>query len=182
MSRTRVWKPVETWIARYIQNRGAQGLSTTCGEDCGGRWRSEKPYRGAEPALTDMLGGQVQVMFDNAASSTEHIRAGRLHALAVTTARRMDAFPDLPAVGEFVPGYEASNLNGIGVPAKTPPEIITRLNAELNTVLAEPMTKVRFAELGGAAMIGSPADYGTFLADETKKWAKVVKAAGLTAG
>ena len=137
------------------------------------------PYRGAAPALTDLLGGHVQVMFDNAASSTEHIRAGRLRALAVTTAKRMDVLPEVPTVGEFLPGYEASNVNGIGVPAKTPIEIIAKLNTEVGAILGDPATAARFAELGGAAMIGSPADYRKFLADETEKWAKVVKAAGL---
>jgi tripartite-type tricarboxylate transporter receptor subunit TctC len=137
------------------------------------------PYRGAAPATTDLLGGQVQVMFDNAASSTAHIRAGRLRALAVTTPKRMDALPDVPTVAEFVQGYEASNVNGIGVPARTPAEIVAKLNAEVGAVLGDPLVKARFAELGGTAMIGSPADYGTFLAKETEKWARVVKAAGL---
>jgi tripartite-type tricarboxylate transporter receptor subunit TctC len=137
------------------------------------------PYRGAGPALVDLLAGQVQVMFDNAATSTEHIRAGRLHALAVTTSRRMDVLPDVPSVGEFVRGYEASNVNGIGAPAMTPAEIIIKLNAELNTILDDPLTRARFAELGGATMVGSPADYGRFLAEETEKWAGVVSAAGL---
>jgi tripartite-type tricarboxylate transporter receptor subunit TctC len=137
------------------------------------------PYRGAAPATTDLLGGQVQVMFDNAASSTAHIRAGRLRALAVTTPNRMDALPDVPTVAEFVQGYEASNVNGIGVPARTPAEIVAKLNAEVDAVLGDPLIKVRFAELGGTAMIGSPADYRTFLAKETEKWARVVKAAGL---
>jgi len=137
------------------------------------------PYRGAAPALVDLLGGQVQVMFDNAASSIAHIQAGRLRALAVTTAARIDVLPDVPAVAEFVPGYEASNVNGIGVPAKTPAEIVTRLSAEINAVLGDARTKARFAELGGAPMIGSPVDYRKFLADETEKWARVVKAAGL---
>jgi tripartite-type tricarboxylate transporter receptor subunit TctC len=137
------------------------------------------PYRGAGPALTDLLGGHVQVMFDNAASSTEHIRAGRLHALAVTTARRIDVLPEVPTVGEYIQGYEASNVNGIGVPAKTPAETIAKLNIEVNVILDDPLTKARFADLGGAAMIGSPADYGTFLVEETEKWARVVKAVGL---
>ncbi len=137
------------------------------------------PYRGAAPALTDLLAGQVQVMFDNAASSTEHIRAGRLHALAVTTARRIDVLPEVPTVGEFIRGYEASNVNGIGVPAKTPVEIIAKLNTQINAVLGDPVIKARFADLGGAAMIGSSTDYGTFLAEETEKWARVVKATGL---
>jgi tripartite-type tricarboxylate transporter receptor subunit TctC len=137
------------------------------------------PYRGAGPALTDLLGGQVQVMFDNAASSAPHIRAGRLHALAVTTAKRADILPDVPTVSEFVPGYEASNVNGIGVPAKTAPEIVTRLNAEIDAILGDPGIKARFAELGGAAMVSTPAAYRDFLAEETKKWARVVQAAGL---
>jgi tripartite-type tricarboxylate transporter receptor subunit TctC len=137
------------------------------------------PYRGAAPALVDLLGGQVQVMFDNAASSIAHVQAGRLRALAVTTAARIDVLPDVPAVAEFVPGYEASNVNGIGVPAKTPAEIVTRLSAEINAVLGDARTKARFAELGGAPMICSPVDYRKFLADETEKWARVVKAAGL---
>jgi tripartite-type tricarboxylate transporter receptor subunit TctC len=137
------------------------------------------PYRGAAPAVTDLLGGQIQVMFDNAASSTAHIRAGRLRALAVTTSRRMEALPDVPTVAEFVQGYEASNVNGIGVPARTPADIVAKLNAEIDAILGDPVIKARFAELGGTTMIRSPADYRTFLAEETEKWARVVKAAGL---
>ena len=140
------------------------------------------PYRGAGPALTDMLGGQVQVMFDNAASSTAHVRAGRLRALGVTTAQRVEVLPDVPSIGEFVAGYEASNVNGMGVPAKTPDEIVMKLNGEIGAILGEPATKARFADLGGAPMIGSPADYKAFLTAETDKWAKVVKAAGLKPG
>jgi tripartite-type tricarboxylate transporter receptor subunit TctC len=137
------------------------------------------PYRGAAPAVTDLLGGQIQVMFDNAASSIAHIRAGRLRALAVTTSRRMEALPDVPTVAEFVQGYEASNVNGIGVPARTPADIVAKLNAEVDGILGDPVIKARFAELGGTTMIRSPADYRTFLAEETEKWARVVKAAGL---
>jgi tripartite-type tricarboxylate transporter receptor subunit TctC len=137
------------------------------------------PYRGAGPALTDLLGGQVQVMFDNAASSTAHVQSGRLRALAVTTASRVEVLPDVPALAEFVPGYEASNVNGVGVPAKTPAAIVATLSDAINTILAQSQTKRRFAELGGAAMAGSSADYKKFLTDETEKWAKVVKAAGL---
>jgi tripartite-type tricarboxylate transporter receptor subunit TctC len=140
------------------------------------------PYRGAAPAITDLLGGQVQAMFDNAASSIAHIRAGRLRPLGVTTAKRVAALPDVPALNEFVPGYEASNVNGVGVPAKTPAEIVARLNAELNAILAEPATAARFADFGGGAMIGTPTEYLAFLATETDKWAKVVKAAGLKPG
>jgi tripartite-type tricarboxylate transporter receptor subunit TctC len=137
------------------------------------------PYRGAASALTDLLGGQIQVMFDNAASSTAYIRAGRLRALAVTAATRVDTLPDVPTVAEFVQGYEASNVNGIGVPARTPADIAAKINAEVDGILGDPFIKARFAELGGTVMIGSPADYRIFLADETQKWARVVKAAGL---
>jgi tripartite-type tricarboxylate transporter receptor subunit TctC len=137
------------------------------------------PYRGAASAVTDLLGGQIQVMFDNAASSTAHIRAGRLRALAVTASTRVDALPDVPTVAEFVQGYEASNVNGIGVPVRTPADIVAKVNAEVDGILGDPFIKARFAELGGTAMIGSPADYRIFLAEETQKWAGVVKAAGL---
>jgi tripartite-type tricarboxylate transporter receptor subunit TctC len=140
------------------------------------------PYRGAGPALTDMLGGQVQVMFDNAASSTAHVRAGRLNALGVTTAKRVEVLPDVPSISEFVAGYEASNVNGMGIPAKTTDDIVAMLNGEIGTILGDSSTKARFAELGGAPMIGSSADYRAFLSAETDKWAKVVKAAGLKPG
>jgi tripartite-type tricarboxylate transporter receptor subunit TctC len=140
------------------------------------------PYRGAAPALTDLIGGQVQVMFDNAASSIEHLRAGRLRALAVTTATRMAALPDVPTIGDDVPGYEASNVNGVGVPAKTSSEIVAKLNAEINHILAGEEAKARMADLGGAVMIGTPGDFGGFLTKETEKWAKVVKSAGLKPG
>ena len=140
------------------------------------------PYRGAAPAVSDLLGGQVQVMFDNAASSMSHIRAGRLRALAVTTATRMEALPDVPAIGEFVRGYEASNVNGVGVPAKTPADIVAKLNSEICAVLNDPVIGARFAELGGAAMIGSSAEYRAFLVEETDKWARVVRTAGLAPG
>jgi len=139
------------------------------------------PYRGGGPALTDVLGGQVQVMFDNAASSIEYIRAGRLRALAVTTATRVEALPGVPAVAEFVPGYEASNMTGVGAPRKTPVEIVDKLNREINAALADPVMKARFADLSGAALSGSPADFGTLFADETEKWAKVVRAANIKA-
>jgi tripartite-type tricarboxylate transporter receptor subunit TctC len=140
------------------------------------------PYRGAAPALSDLLGGQVQVMFDNAASSTSYIRAGSLRALAVTTATRMGTLPDVPTVGEFVPGYEASNVNGVGVPAKTPTDIVAKLNSEISAILSDPLIEARFAELGGAAMIGSSAEYRRFLVEETEKWARVVRTAGLAPG
>jgi tripartite-type tricarboxylate transporter receptor subunit TctC len=137
------------------------------------------PYRGAALALTDLLGGQVQVMFDNPASSIEHIRAGRLRALAVTTATRSEVLPDVPAMAEFLPGYEASNVNGVGVPRKTPTDIVDKLNKEINAALADPTMKARLADLGGTAFAGSPGDFRKLIAEETEKWAGVVKFAGI---
>jgi len=136
------------------------------------------PYRGAGPALIDLLAGQGQVMFDNLPSSIEHIRAGKLRALAVTTQTRSDALPDIPTVGEFVPGYEASAFFGINAPKATPPNIVERLNREINAILAEPNAKARFAAMGGTVLPGTPAEFGALIAAETEKWAKVVKFAG----
>jgi tripartite-type tricarboxylate transporter receptor subunit TctC len=137
------------------------------------------PYRGGGPALTDLLGGQVQVMFAATVVSIEYIRAGRLRPLAVTTATRSDALPDIPTVGEFVPGYEASAWFGIGAPKATPAEIVDKLNKEINAALADPNMKARLADLGGTALAGSPADFGKLIAEEIEKWAKVVKSAGI---
>jgi tripartite-type tricarboxylate transporter receptor subunit TctC len=137
------------------------------------------PYRGGGPALTDLLGGQVQVMFPSTVSSIGYIRAGRLRALAVTTATRSDALPDIPTVGDFVPGYEASYWNGIGAPKATPAEIIEKLNKEVNAGLADPKITARLADLGGTPLVGSPTDFGKLIADETEKWAKVIKSAGI---
>ncbi len=139
------------------------------------------PYRGAGPALTDMLGGQVQVFFDNLPSSISHIRAGRLRALAVTTATRAKALPDVPTVAETVPGYEASAFFGMAVPRGTPRPIIDKLNKEVNAALADPGVQAKLAELGGSNIGGTPEDFGKILFDETEKWAKVVKATGATA-
>jgi len=136
------------------------------------------PYRGAGPALADLLGGQVQVMFDTAISSIVYIRVGKLRARAVTTATRSEILPDLPPIGDFVPGYEASSVNGMGAPRDTPAEIIDRLNKEINAGLADPKLRARLVDLGSTVLIGSSADYARLLADETQKWAKVVKAAG----
>ena len=136
------------------------------------------PYRGAAPALTDLIGGQVQVMFDVMASSIEHIRAGKLRALAVTTATRSEALPDVPNVGEFLPGFEASAWQGVGVPKNTPTEIVDRLNKEMNAALADPKIKARLADLGNIGLALSPADFGKLIADETEKWSKVVKFSG----
>ncbi|WP_375413620.1 Bug family tripartite tricarboxylate transporter substrate binding protein [uncultured Bradyrhizobium sp.] len=137
------------------------------------------PYRGAAPAITDMLGGQVQVIFDNMPSIIQHIRAGSLRAMAVTTAERSSQLPDTPTVAETVPGYEASALFGMGAPKKTPAEIITKLNQEINTVLAEPEMKKRLVELGGEPLISTPEAFGAMIVAETEKWKKVVEGAGI---
>ena len=139
------------------------------------------PYRGEAPAVTDLISDQVQVMFCSTLSSIEHIKAGRLRALAVITATRLDALPDIPTVGEFVQGYEASGWWGFGAPKNAPKEIIDKLNQEINAGLADLKIKTRLAELGGTALAGSPADFGRLIADETEKWAKVIKFAGIKA-
>jgi tripartite-type tricarboxylate transporter receptor subunit TctC len=136
------------------------------------------PYRGSAPALTDLLGGQVQVMFDNLPSSIGHIRAGKLRPLAVTTAKRWEALPDVPTVAETVPGYEASAIFGVGVPAGTPAEIVEKLNKEVNAGLADPGIRARLAELGAAPLVTTPKEFAATAAAETEKWAKVVKFSG----
>jgi tripartite-type tricarboxylate transporter receptor subunit TctC len=137
------------------------------------------PYRGVAPAIADLLGGQVQVIFGTMPAVIALIKSGKLRALAVTTAARSDQLPDVPAIGEFVPGYEASQWYGIGAPKGTPAEAIERLNRETNAVLADPKMQARLAELGASVLPGSPADFGKLLADETAKWAKVVKLSGV---
>ena len=139
------------------------------------------PYRGGPPALTDLIGGQVQVMFDNVTTSIEYIRAGKLRPLAVTTATHWEGLPDVPTVSEFLPGYEASGWVGVGVPKNTPAEIVEKLNKEINAALADPKMKVRLADLGGTLLPGSPADFGKLIADETEKWGKVIKFANIKA-
>jgi tripartite-type tricarboxylate transporter receptor subunit TctC len=139
------------------------------------------PYRGGAPAIADLLGGQVQVMFDVLPTSIEYIRAGKLRPLAVTTAMRSEAMPDLPMLSEFVPGYEVSTFLGVGAPRNTPAEIIDKLNKEINAGLADPVMKTRFADLGGTALTGSSADFGKLIAAETEKWGKVAKFAGIKA-
>jgi tripartite-type tricarboxylate transporter receptor subunit TctC len=139
------------------------------------------PYRGSAPMLNDLLGGQVQATFDNLPASIEHIRAGTLRALAVTTATRSDALPDIPAVGEFLPGFEASAWGGVGAPKNTPADIIDKLSKEINAGVADPKLKSRFSELGAEVLLGSPADFAKLIADDTVKWAKVVKVAGIKA-
>jgi tripartite-type tricarboxylate transporter receptor subunit TctC len=136
------------------------------------------PYRGAGPALIDLLGGQVQVLFATMSASISYIRDGRLRALAVTTAARSPVLPDIPTVAEFVQGYEASFWSGIGAPKNTPPEIVDKLNKEINAGLADPKMKARFADLGSTALPGSPADFGRLMAEDVEKMGKVVKFCG----
>jgi tripartite-type tricarboxylate transporter receptor subunit TctC len=139
------------------------------------------PYRGAATALTDLLGGQVQVLFSTTPSSIEYIRAGTLRPLAVTSATRWEGLPDIPALSDFVPGFEASSWYGIGAPRSTPTEIIERLNKEINAAIADPKMRARIAELGGTVIPGSPSDFRQLIAEETEKWSKVVKFSGAKA-
>ena len=140
------------------------------------------PYRGAAPALTDLIGGQVQAMFGDMPSSIEFIKTGKLRALAVTTVTRSEALPDLPSVSDFVPGYESSAWYGVGAPKNTPVEIVERLSKEINAALADPKMKARLNSLGGTVLDVSPSEFGTLIADETRKWAKVVKFSGAKVG
>src|SRR6267142_1408191 len=133
------------------------------------------PYRGTPPAITDMLGGQVQVMFSTVPTAIEYIRAGTLRALAVTTATRLEVLPNVPTISAFVPGYESSAWWGVGAPRHTPPEILDKLNKEINAALTDPMMKTRLADLGGTPLTGSPADFGRLIVEETEKWGKVAK-------
>jgi tripartite-type tricarboxylate transporter receptor subunit TctC len=137
------------------------------------------PYRGAPPALTDLLGGRVLVLFVSTAASIEHIRSGKIRPLAVTTATRWEGLPDVPSVAEFVPGYEASSMYGLGAPANTPAEIINKLNKEINAGLADPKMKARLADFGGTVLTGSSTDFSKLIAEETEKWAKVIRAANI---
>jgi len=140
------------------------------------------PYRGGAPAMTDLLGGQVQVLFASMATSIGHIKDGRLRPLGVTTAMRSEALPDIASVGEFLPGYEASFWAGIGAPKNTPVEIINKLNKEINVVLTDPKVKAHLADTGGMVLPGSPADFGKLIAAETEKWSKVIRAANIKLG
>jgi tripartite-type tricarboxylate transporter receptor subunit TctC len=137
------------------------------------------PYRGSAPMLTDLLGGQVQVAFDNLQPSMPHIKSGKLRALAVTTATRSEVLPELPTIADFVPGYEASTWNGIVAPRGIPPDIVDRLNKEINAGLADPKVKVRLAEMGASPLTGSPAEFAKFIADDIAKWAKVIRAGNI---
>ncbi len=137
------------------------------------------PYRGAAPAVTDLIGGQIQVAFTELATSLGHVKSGTLRALAVTTAARTEALPDVPTLSEFIPDFEASQWVGLVAPKDTPPAIIEKLNGEINAALADPRIKARFADLGGMVLPGSPADFGKLIRDETEKWAKVIRAANI---
>jgi tripartite-type tricarboxylate transporter receptor subunit TctC len=137
------------------------------------------PYRGSAPALTDLLGGQMHVMFDTLPSSIEHLRTGKLRALAVTTATRSPALPDIPTMAESVPGFEASVWQGLGAPKNTPPAIVEKLNREINAALADPKVRAQLANLGGTALALSPAEFGALIAEETEKWARVIRAANI---
>jgi tripartite-type tricarboxylate transporter receptor subunit TctC len=137
------------------------------------------PYRGGAPAIADLLGGHIQIMFDALPESIEYIRTGRLRPLAVTTANRLEVLPRVPAVREFVPGYEVNSFYGIGAPKNTPAEIVAKLNQEINAALADARMKARLADLGGTVIVGSPADFGKLIAEETNKRAKVIRAANI---
>jgi tripartite-type tricarboxylate transporter receptor subunit TctC len=139
------------------------------------------PYRGGAPALTDLIAGHVQVLFDNLPTSLEYIRSGKARPLAATTATRSDSLPDLPTMSEFVPGYEVSSWFGIGLPRNTSTEIVDKLNTEISAALADPNIKARVVELGSTVLLGSPADFGKLIAEETAKWAKVIRAANIKA-
>jgi tripartite-type tricarboxylate transporter receptor subunit TctC len=166
-------------------NMASAGIGTSihvCGElfkMMTGIRMAHVPYRGSAPMLTDLMGGQVQVTFDNLPASIEFIRAGRLRPLAVTTTTRSEALPDVPTIAQFVPGYEASAWFGIGAPRNTPPDVIALLNREINAGLADPKIKAKLADLGGTIIPGSPADFGRLIASEIEKWAKVIKFANI---
>ena len=148
-------------------------------QEAGGLDILHVPYRGVSPALTDLLGGRVQIVFANPAPSIGYVRAGTLRALAITTAMRSEALPDIPAIGEFVPGYEASSIFGLGAPKNTPAEIVDSLNKELDAALVDPTVRAQLAKLDATVLGGSPADFGKLLAGETEKWAKVIRTANI---
>jgi tripartite-type tricarboxylate transporter receptor subunit TctC len=148
-------------------------------QEAGGLEIVHVPYRGVAPALTDLLGGQVQVLFTNPSLLIGYFASGKIRALATTTAMRSDALPDIPTIGEFVPGYEASSVFGLGAPKNTPSEIIDKLNKEINAAIADPEFKARLAHLDGTALGGSPTNFGKLIADETEKWGKVIRLANI---
>jgi tripartite-type tricarboxylate transporter receptor subunit TctC len=183
-------KTVPEFIAYAKANPGKINMASpgngTAGHLCGELFKMmagvdmiHMPYRGGASALAGLIGEQVQVMFDGILLASEHIKTGKLRGLAITTVTRAETLPDIPTVSEFVPGYEASVWFGVGAPTATPAEIVDKLNKEVNAALDDPKMKARLADLGGVALPGSPADFGKLIADETEKWAKVIKFAGI---
>jgi tripartite-type tricarboxylate transporter receptor subunit TctC len=168
----------QLWIGGHRHHKSSLGRAV---QDDSWSRHAPRSLSNAAPALTDLLGGQVQVMIDNMPSSIEYIRAGRLRPLAVTTRERSGALPDIPTVSDFLPGYEAGVWFGLGAPKNTPAEIFGKLNQEINAALADPNMKARLTDLGGMVLAGSPADFGKLIADETEKWGKVVKFTGAKA-
>jgi tripartite-type tricarboxylate transporter receptor subunit TctC len=169
----------------YMANSGIGGASHVAGElfkMMAGVHVVDVPFRGSPPALAALIGGQVQVMFDTLPTSIEFIRAEKLRALAVTSATQSEALPGIPTVGEFVPGYEATQWNGLGAPRNTPTEIVNKLNNEINAALSDAKIKERLADLGGTPLPGSPAACGKLIAEDTEKWAKVIKFANIKLG
>ena len=165
-------------------SEGIGSLGHLCGElfkIVGGLTMAHVPYRGVAPALTDLMGAQVQVMFASMPASIQYVRGGKLRALGVTTATRSEALLEIPTVSEFLPGFEVTSWHGVGAPKNTRSGIIDRLNSEINAALADPNMKARFADLGSTALAGSSADFGKLIVDETEKWGKVIRPTGITA-
>jgi tripartite-type tricarboxylate transporter receptor subunit TctC len=158
-----------------------QRVSISCSKSQQATSSALLPYRGGAPALTDLIGGQVQVMFVGPAVAIDHLKSGRLRVLAVTSATRWQGLPEVPTVGDVLPGYEVSSWFGIGAPKSTPAEIVDKLNQAINAGLADAKLNARLADLGGTAMIGSPADFGKFIAEEAEKWGHVIRAANIKA-
>src|SRR6266516_1327952 len=176
-----VWKPTEVYATMWRHLVANQGLNARSMERCGTLWSPEKPYRGGGPAVTDLLGGQVQVYFATTASSIEHVKSGKLRALAVTTATRVPALPDIPALAEFLPSYDASIYVGIVAPRTTPAEIISKLNQEINLGLTDSKITRRIAELGDAPLSLSSSEFAKLVAEETGMWGKVIREANVKA-
>ncbi len=172
---------MEAKTIRWTHLPSNQGLNASSVEPCGSLWKPEKPYRGGGPAVTDLLGGQVQVYFATTASSIEHVKSGKLRALAVTTATRVPVLPDIPALAEFLPSYDASIYVGIVAPRTTPAEIISKLNQEINLALTDSKITRRISELGDAPLSLSSSEFAKLVAEETGKWGKVIREANVKA-
>ena len=172
---------MEAYASMWTQNARDQRVSARSVEAHGRPWKAKKPYRGTPAAQSALIAGEVQAFFDAVGSSMAHIQAGSLRALGVTAAARLKILPDIPLIGDVVPGYAVTGWLGIGVPKGTPPEIVERLNQEINAALADPAVRARMAELGSEPLPGSPGEFAKLVAEETEKWSKVVKFAGLKA-